>query len=158
MAPDVAEIIQAEFVTDGKTFVIRLAGTPFSGLGDSPGAAFDNLMQTKASAGALPQRVSALAREQEGAKVRTTLIRVAAVGIIIFGLFGGLLLGAAAMLPRVAADVTHTTAQRLSHWLENMPPASEDKLRRLIQQTGNLMRSPDEGCKTQGAPDGSGRE
>jgi hypothetical protein len=136
MARDRGEIIKGEFFTDGATFVFRLNGTPFSGTGDTPGAAFDNLLQTKAAAGALPERLAEFEREQDGERVRAALIRTSGIGIIVLGLFGGLIFGTAAMLPRVVGNVTDMTTQRLSNWIDNMPPATEQRLAGFLQKIG----------------------
>lgn len=101
-------VIRGEFHTDGETFVFTLAGTPLSGVGATPQAAFDALMRVEAQAGALPERLRDLAREQAGAAERASLIRL--VGVLVVGLtiVGGALGGAAALAPRVAADIAAT--------------------------------------------------
>src|SRR5262245_14992127 len=96
------EVIKGEFCTDGKTFILTLAGTPLSGTGATASAAFENLMRTEASAGALSQRLKELARDQQGEQVRATVIRSSLMALIIFGVVAGTLVVTAAMVPRVA--------------------------------------------------------
>ncbi len=134
-----SEMITGEFVTDGKTFVFRLKGTPLSGSGDSASAAFDALMRADATAGDLSRKLKDLAREQEGEALRTTLVRWSMIGLIVFGAVGGALIAGAAMAPKVAADVADSTSTRLVSSFEHMSPTAEDKLSRLLQRLDAMM-------------------
>ncbi|MFN4184204.1 MAG: hypothetical protein ACK4M6_05410 [Hyphomonas sp.] len=101
-------VIHGEFHSDGETFIFTLADTPLSGVGNTPQAAFDDLIRVTEQAGALPERLRDLAREQAGAAERASLIRL--VGALLIGLTiaGGALGGAAVLAPRVVADVIDT--------------------------------------------------
>jgi hypothetical protein len=144
------DVIEGEFSTDGRTFIFRLAGTPLSGVGNTPAAAFDDLMRADASAGGLPQRLRELARDQQGETVRATVIRIVMVCLIVFGVVGGSLVVAAALLPRVVADATVTTADRLSNWIDKMPPSAEERISKVLQRLGGLMRGSDPACQLPG--------
>lgn len=151
------EIVRGEFCTDGKTFILTLTGTPLSGTGNTPSAAFEDLMRTQASAGALSQRLKELARDQQGERVRATVIRCSLAALIVFGVVAGTLVVTAAMLPRVASDLTEVTTLRLSNWLERMPPSTEKRIASILQRVGSLMRAS-EGCSpAEGAASGTAK-
>jgi hypothetical protein len=135
------EVIKGEFCTDGKTFIFSLAGTPLSGTGNTASAAFEDLMRTEASAGALSQRLKELARDQQGEQVRATVIRSSLMALIVFGVIAGTLVVTAAMVPRVATDLTKVTLSRLDDWIERMPPSTEQRITGLLQRAGTLMRA-----------------
>lgn len=107
-ATDRGKVIRGEFHTDGEKFIFTLADTPLSGIGNSPGAAFDDLLRATEQAGDLPYRLRELAREQAGAAERASLIRL--VGAVLVGLTiaGGMLGGALVLAPQVIADVIDT--------------------------------------------------
>src|SRR5262245_15021902 len=121
--PYEAEVIKGDFFTDGKTFILRLADTPLSGTGATAHEAFQNLMSTQESAGALTGRIKALARDQQGETLRTAIIRMTLAGLIVFGVIGGALVTAASMAPKVAADIATSTAVGLINWLDGLTPA-----------------------------------
>lgn len=106
---DSSRIIRGEFHTDGEMFVFTLAGTPLSGVGATPQAAFDDLMRVQAQAGDLPERLRELAREQAGAAERASLIRVVGAALVGLTIVGGALGGALALAPHVIADIVETT-------------------------------------------------
>ena len=133
-------VIKSEFWTDGTSFIFRLADTPLSGTGDSPTAAFESLMRSDKSVGGLSLRLRELASDQQGEQVRATVIRMAVIGLIAFGIIGGTLVGSAALFPRVIADVTDITTARLSKWVETMPPSTEERIARLLQKAGDMLR------------------
>ena len=133
-------VLKGEFWTDGTSFIFKLADTPLSGTGDSPAAAFENLMRSDKGAGGLSSRLRELARDQQGERVRAMVIRMAMIGFIAFGLMGGALVGSAALFPRVIADITDITTTRLNRWVETMPPSTEERIARLLQRTGELLR------------------
>jgi hypothetical protein len=146
------EVIKGEFCTDGKTFILTLAGTPLSGTGSTASAAFEDLMRAETSAGALPQRLKELARDQQGERVRATVIRSSLVALTVFGVVAGIMVVTAAMLPRVAVDVAAVTVSRLNAWADNMPPNHQKRISDLLQRFGGLMRASD-ACT---APAGAG--
>jgi hypothetical protein len=107
-ATDRGQVISGEFHTDGEKYIFTLGGTPLSGIGNTPGAAFDDLMRVTEQAGDLPYRLRELAREQTAAAERASLIRL--IGAILVGLTiaGGMLGGAMVLAPQVIADVVDT--------------------------------------------------
>lgn len=107
-ATNKGKVIGGQFHTDGEKFIFTLADTPLSGIGNSPAAAFDDLMRVTEQAGDLPDRLRELAREQAGAAERASLIRL--IGAILVGLTiaGGMLGGALVLAPQVIADVVDT--------------------------------------------------
>jgi hypothetical protein len=125
-------LIKGDFVTDGETFVFRLAGTPLSGVGNSAATAFDDLVRVSGETVPLADRLRELARDQQDEKVRATVIKFAMVGLIIFGVIGGALFGAAAILPRVVADTSETTVTQIASWIENMPVEKQERLSRAM--------------------------
>jgi hypothetical protein len=133
-------VLKGEFWTDGTSFIFKLADTPLSGTGDSPAAAFESLMRSDKGAGGLSSRLRELARDQQGERVRAMVIRMAMIGFITFGIIGGTLVGSAALMPRVIADVTEITTRQLNRWFETMPSSSEERIARLLQRTGELLR------------------
>jgi hypothetical protein len=127
-----SSLIKGNFVTDGETFVFRLAGTPISGIGKSATAAFEDLVRVSGDAAPLADRLRELARDQEDEKVRATVIRMAMVGLIVLGVVGGALFGAAAIFPRVVADTSELTIRQLSRWVQDMPIEKQEELSRAI--------------------------
>lgn len=125
-------VVQGEFFTDGESFVFRLAGTPLSGTGPSPQAAYDDLLRVRSASSGLVDRLQALAREQAGEKVRATVIRWSMAALIVFGVVGGALAGGLAMAPAAITAVTDAGGSRLIAWVEDMPPATERKIARLL--------------------------
>jgi len=99
-------IVRGDFFTDGKTFVFRLADTPLSGVGDTPSAAFQDLMRVDAEAASLSARLRDLSRDQQGERVRAEIIRMSMIALIVFGVAGGAVAASAALMPRVLADIT----------------------------------------------------
>jgi hypothetical protein len=139
-------VIAGEFFTDGNTFVFQLAGTPLSGTGSTPSAAFEDLLRVESTAGPLSKTLKDLGRDQQGEQVRATVIRMSMIGLIVFGVIAGTLAATAAMLPRVAGDMSQIAASRLETWLVQLPPSSEERIGRFFQRVGGLMRSPDANC------------
>jgi hypothetical protein len=121
-------LVKGDFVTDGKTFIFRLEGTPLSGVGNSPAAAFEDLVRVRGATGPLADQLRDLTRDQQDEKVRATVIRMALVGLIVFGVVGGGLFGAAAIFPRVVADTSELTVTQISRWVENMPAEKQEKI------------------------------
>jgi hypothetical protein len=145
------EVIRGEFCTDGKTFILTLAGTPLSGTGGTASAAFEDLVRTDVSTGALSQRLKELARDQQGEQVRATVIRSSLTALTVFGVVAGIMVVTAAMLPRVMVDVAAVTVSRLNAWADNMPPDHQKRISELLQRFGNLHTAG--ACS---APDRSG--
>jgi hypothetical protein len=127
-------LIKGDFVTDGETFVFRLAGTPLSGVGKSAAAAFEDLMRVTGETAPLADRLRELARDQQDEKVRATVIRMAMVGLIVFGVVGGALFGAAAIVPRVVVDTSELAVTQLSLWIKNMPAEKQETLSRALER------------------------
>jgi hypothetical protein len=127
-----ANLIKGDFFTDGETFVFRLAGTPISGVGNSAATAFEDLVRVSGETAPLADRLRELARDQQDETVRATVIKFAMVGLILFGVVGGALFGAAAMLPRVVADTSETTVTEVARWIENMPAEKQEGLARAM--------------------------
>jgi hypothetical protein len=130
------EIITGDFFTDGKTFVFRLAGTPLSGTGETPTAAFQDLMRVRTSGSTLSQRLKELARDQQGERVRATVIRATMTGLIVLGVAAGALVTASGMAPRVAGAVAWSVTTGFDKWLDRMTPEQEAKLATLLQRVG----------------------
>lgn len=108
-----SQIVEGDFVTDGTSFVFRLKGTPIAAVGDSPQAAFEGLLQARAAAGNLVPRLEELAREQRSERERLIWMRSLAAALIALFVGGGVLAGAAALAPKLAADLVETTVERL---------------------------------------------
>ena len=125
-------VVQGEFFTDGETFVFRLGGTPLSGTGANPQAAFEDLMRARSTAGGLTERLGELAREQAGETVRASVIRWSAAALIAFGVAGGAVAGGLALAPMAVAAIVDSSGERLSAWVEAMPPATQAKITRLL--------------------------
>ncbi len=125
-------VIRGAFHTDGKTFVFTLADAPFSGVGATPQAAFEDLMATHARAGDLPARLEALAREQGGAGERRAIVRLIGIGLIALTVIGGALGGAVALAPRVVADVAQTTLDKINEWASELTPEERRSLREVF--------------------------
>ena len=98
-AEDDLSVIQGDFFTDGGKFIFRLAGTSLSGVGDTPTAAFDDLMRVEAATAPLSTRMRELARDQQGEKVRAEIVRMSMIGLIVFGVVGGALAASVALAP-----------------------------------------------------------
>lgn len=139
-------VIKGEFYTDGDTFVFRLAGTPLSGTGSTLSAAFEDLLRVESAAGPLSQTLKDLGRDQQGEQVRAAVIRMSMIGLIVFGVIAGTLAATAALLPRVAGDMSQIAASRLETWLVQLPPSSEERIGRFFQRIGSLVRAPDATC------------
>lgn len=107
-------VIRGEFFTDGKTFIFQLAGTPLSGSGDSPQAAFDDLLRTEAASGSLGDRLKDLARDQAGERTRATVVAWSMAALIAFGVLGAAMVGALALVPMAVAGVAETTGKELA--------------------------------------------
>jgi hypothetical protein len=129
-----AMIITGDFVTNGRTFVFRLAGSPHSGVGASAGDAFDDLIRSHGKCSPLADRVHELARDQQDENVRSTTIKMAAIGLIVFGVAGGVVFASAAILPRLIVQTSELAINRLSRWVEDMPVERQEKLLRAIQR------------------------
>jgi hypothetical protein len=140
------EVVKGDFYTDGRTFVFRLEGTPLTGTGTTPSAAFEDLMRVEATTGGLSQALKDMGRDQQGEQVRATVIRMTMIGLIVFGVIAGTLATTAALLPRVAADLAQITASRLEAWIVQMPPSSEERMGQFLQRIGGLMRAPNDAC------------
>lgn len=125
-------VIRGTFHTDGATFVFTLADVPLSGVGETPQAAFDDLMAAQARAGDLPARLQALAREQQGAGDRRTIVRLIGIGLIALTVIGGALGGAVALAPRVVADVARTTLDKVNEWASELTPEERRNLREIL--------------------------
>ncbi|MGE0830944.1 MAG: hypothetical protein AB7O04_16545 [Hyphomonadaceae bacterium] len=132
-------IVQGDFFTDGKKFVFRLAGTSLSGAGDTPTAAFEDLMRVEAETAPLSTRMRELAREQQGEKVRAEIVRMAMIGLIVFGVVGGALAASVAVAPRVMADIGGMALSRVSHSLDSMSPEREAELAHAFQRIHHLV-------------------
>jgi hypothetical protein len=52
--------------------------------------------------------------------------------LIAFGVVGGALAGGLALAPMAIAGVVDSSTARLETWVENLPPATEQKLSRLM--------------------------
>jgi len=147
-----AELVRGEFVSDGKSFVFRLEGTPVSGAGSTAEEAFQNLMRATAAAGELGGTLRDLAREQQGERFRATLVRAVMACLIVFGVVGGALGASAALAPRVAADMVEVAADRLGSWLQEMPA---DERAQLASHVSHLVAL---GCSgTMAAPPAGGQ-
>jgi hypothetical protein len=137
------DLIKGDFVTDGEMFVFRLAGTPLSGVGASAAAAFEDLVRVRGETALLAERLQELARDQQDEQVRSTVVRMAMIGLIAIGVVGGALFGAAAIFPRVVADTSELTISQISRWVENMPIEKQEKLSRAIERIRELGQSKD---------------
>lgn len=132
MASDNRRVIRGEFHTDGATFVFKLDGTPFSGVGATPQAAFDDLLAVEQRAGDLPQALAALAREQASAVERRTIVRLVGAAVVGLTIVGGALGGAVALAPRVVADVAQTTLAELNEWAAELTPEERRSLSEIV--------------------------
>jgi hypothetical protein len=107
-------VVRGEFFTDGKTFVLRLEGTPLSGVGPTAQAAFDDLKRAQGTAGDFTEKLKLLAKDQQGEQVRAALIRSFATWLIALTLVGGFAAGMAAVAPRLAADFSDATIRMMA--------------------------------------------
>lgn len=137
-------VIRGTFHTDGDTFVFTLADVPLSGVGATPQAAFDDLMAAQARAGDLPARLEALAREQQGAGDRRTIVRLIGIGLIALTVIGGALGGAVALAPRVVADIARTTLDRVNEWASELTPEERRNLRDILEAPAEEEAPADE--------------
>ena len=74
-------VVQGEFFTDGTKFIFRLAGLPYSGVGDSPSAAFEDLMRVERQGAPLTSILRQHARDAEGEATRKLIIRWVSIGL-----------------------------------------------------------------------------
>jgi hypothetical protein len=146
-------IVQGEFFTDGTKFIFRLAGLPYSGVGDTPSAAFEDLMRVERQGAPLTSVLRQHARDLEGEAVRKTIIRWVAVGLIVFAVLAGGLVGTAALLPRVVADVGGLALTHLSHSLDTMSPEREAEIARAANRLHKLLDSKQASSCSNGAPE-----
>jgi hypothetical protein len=147
-----ASVIRAELLTDGETFILRLSDVPISGTGATAQEAFVNMMAARSQAGALPERIERLAREQQGEKVRAGIIRTTLAGLIIIGVIGGALVTAVGMAPKVAGDLAIGMAAATSRWLDELTPAQEEKLGQMARRLRTILTEREQEPPTQEAP------
>jgi len=140
-ATNESAIVQGEFFTDGKKFIFRLAGLPYSGVGDSPSAAFEDLMRVEREGAPLTSILRQHARDLEGEATRKLIIRWVSIGLIIFAILAGGLVATAALLPKVVADVGGMAITHISHSLDTMSPEREAELTRAAQRLHKLLDS-----------------
>ena len=152
---DSQRIIKGEFVTNGETFIFRLAGTPLSGIGTSPQDAFANLVRAESAAGPLPTQIQALAREQQGETVRASVIRTTMAGLIFLAVVGGALLTAAGMMPRVATQASTALMTAMNSWLDNLTPSQEEKVAAILQRVRTILQA--DACQKPQTPAVDGR-
>ncbi len=146
---DDAALIRGEFVTDGKKFIFRSAGMSLSGVGDTPSAAFADLMRAEAETAPLSTRMQALARDQEGETVRAGIIRLAAITLILLAVVGGALATSAALAPSVITDLGALATSKLVDSIEHLTPQREAALRQAVQRLGGIIGVSGEetGCR-----------
>jgi len=144
-------VVQGEFFTDGTKFIFRLAGLPYSGVGDSPSAAFEDLMRVERQGAPLTSILRQHARDVEGEATRKLIIRWVSIGLIIFAILAGSLVATAALLPKVVADVGGTALTHLSHSLDTMSPEREAEISRAAQRLHKLLGSEQGPSCTNGA-------
>ena len=140
-AANESAIVQGEFFTDGKKFIFRLAGLPYSGVGDTPSAAFEDLMRVERQGAPLTSLLRQHARDLEGEATRKLIIRWVATGLIIFAILAGGLVATAALLPKVVADVGGMAITHISRSLDTMTPEREAELTRAAQRVHKLLGS-----------------
>jgi hypothetical protein len=133
------QVLKGEFFTDGSKFVLRLAGAPFAGIGDTPSAAFADLIRAKDSAGGLAQRLTDLARDQQGERVRAAVVRAVMAALIVVGVTAGALVTAAGMAPKVMSRVSASVLDELKRSLEELPPSSERKIADTLRRLQGLQ-------------------
>ncbi len=136
------EVLQGDFFFDGKTYVFRLSGTLLSGIGETPTAAFEDLMRVEAKTAPLSSRMRELARDQQGEKVRAEIIRMAMIGLIVFGVVGGSLAASAALAPKVIADIGSLAAGKVINSIDNMTPEREAALATRLRRINGLVSAP----------------
>ena len=141
-APDTKPVIKGEFVTDGETYVLRIAGTPLTGTGPSADAAFADLMDTRAQTGAFAERLEQVAREQESDAVRATVVRWVIIAFIVFGAVGGVLVAAASLAGKVGADLGAAPIVETDVGTEP-PLAAGEGVGALVQQAGAVFDDAD---------------
>jgi hypothetical protein len=132
-------IVQGEFFTDGTKFIFRLAHLPYSGVGDSPSAAFEDLMRVEQQSAPLTSILRQHARDLEGEATRKLIIRWVSIGLIVFAILAGGLVATAALLPKVIADVGGMAITHVSHSLDTMSPEREAELSRAAQRLHKLL-------------------
>ncbi|HTI02924.1 MAG TPA: hypothetical protein VL752_18410 [Acidisoma sp.] len=141
-------LVRGEFFTDGRKFVFRFAGMPLSGIGDTPGAAFDDLMRAEAETAPLSARMRALARDQAGEAVRAQIVRFAAIALILLGIVGGTLAASAVLAPSVITDLGALATAKVIGSMEALTPEREAALRKAVQRLGGIVgvSGKDTGC------------
>ncbi len=144
---DNGSMMNGEFFTDGNTFVFRLSGTPLSGMGSDPAAAFRDLMRVDSEAKDFAERFKELARDQQSETVRAAIIRYVMIALIIFSVVGGSLAAGVAMLPKVTADVSAAVYSKLSTKVAEMQPEKEDKIIRFLQRIQTSLRANTDNCQ-----------
>jgi hypothetical protein len=132
-------VIRGEFFTDGKTFILRLADTPLSGVGATVQEAFDNLASNHAAAATLPSRIRALAREQQSESARVAIIRIIMAGLIAVGIVAGAIITTAAIAPRVMTEMATSAIDGLS--AEGAERLAKS-LRRIMDRADKASASP----------------
>ena len=140
-ATNESAVVQGEFFTDGTKFIFRLAGLPYSGVGDSPSAAFDDLMRVERQGAPLTSILRQHARDLEGEATRKLIIRWVSIGLIVFAILAGTLVATAALLPKVVADVGGMALTHLSHSLDTMSPEREAEIARAAHRLHVLLDS-----------------
>jgi hypothetical protein len=145
-------VINAELLTDGETFIVRLSDVPISGTGATAQEAFVNMMAARSLAGALPERIERLAREQQGEEVRASIIRTTLAGLIIIGAIAGALVTAVGMAPKVARDLASGLAVATGRWLDELTPAQEEKLAQIARRLRTILTEREQEPPTQEPP------
>lgn len=138
-----AALVQGEFFSDGKTFVFRLAGTPFSGVGDTPSAAFEDLMRVDAQTRPLSVLIRDRARDQQGDAVRATIVRTAMIGLIVLAVLGGAIAATASILPSVVADIGGAALTHLADSVDTMSPKRQAEISRVADRINKLIGRQD---------------
>jgi hypothetical protein len=138
-------VIKGEFFTDGKTFILQLADSPLAGVGTTAQEAFQNLIDSRSDAAGLSSRIRALAREQQGERVRAGIVRTVMGGLIAVGIIAGAIIVTAAIAPRVVSEIAVSASMKL---IDRITPEREEKLARALQHLRALV----DGTDKAGAP------
>lgn len=154
-AANESAIVQGEFFTDGKKFIFRLAGLPYSGVGDTPSAAFEDLMRVERQGAPLTTVLRQHARDLEGEATRKQIIRWVSIGLIIFAIVAGGLVATAALLPKVVADVGNMAITHISQSLDTMSPEREAELTRAAHRLHKLLDAEQSPSCANGAATGA---
>lgn len=109
-----AGVVSGEFFTDGATYVMRFKGSPISGVGPNPQAAYEDLVRAQSATGELAQKLDMLARDQQSEQVRASLIRAVSTWLIVLTVLGGVTAGVAAVSPKLASDFAHAVNQAMA--------------------------------------------